>query len=320
MWRERGGDGTGRDRYEMVTRPKELLGVPIPLSNAGLSRGNVDAAGERISSNKRRPPSTIAERYWQLSGGIVRCRECGSVLSPKARRRPSGKVDTWYLCRQRYNRGSGGCTHSCSYRAAPLEEAVWKSVRAFLSHPERVMAEYDRYLACRRAQLRGDSGEEAREITERLEKLERRRSGYLDLAADGDMRREELRRKLADVDEHREATWKALREARDRQETIQKLRQDREMVLGQFSAMRGMDLRNISPENRRRVLQALRIRAEVGKGGNVRISGVFDADITELLPMAKASADEPYTYEFHEEIPPPHPGVVTAYTRRSPRR
>jgi predicted RNase H-like nuclease (RuvC/YqgF family) len=123
----------------------------------------------------------------------------------------------------------------------PLDEAVWKSVREFLSDPERVKAEYDRHLARRRTQLRGDSGEEAQEIAKRLGTLERRRSGYIDLAADGDMTREELRRKLAYVDEQREDARKALREARDRQDTIQKLRREREMMLGRFSARRKIE-------------------------------------------------------------------------------
>jgi site-specific DNA recombinase len=315
MWREREGDGAGRNRYEKVPRPKEeWLGVPIPLSTANLSRTSVDAAGERISGNTRRPPSTMAKRFWQLSGGIVFCKECGSVLSPKARPRPSGKLDAWYSCRRPYNDGPRVCTHRRSYRAYPLEEAVWDSVRKFLSDPERVKAEYDRHLARQRAQLRGDPSEETREIVKRLEKLERRRSGYIDLAADGDLTREELRRKLADVDEQRKGARDALREARDRQGTIEKLRRDRKMMVGRFSAMRGMDLRNLSPENRRRVLQALRIRVEVDKDGNVRISGMFDAYTTELLPMAEVSADETYTYRFRYEIPDPHPGVVTLYT------
>jgi site-specific DNA recombinase len=315
MWRERGEDGAGRDRYEKTPRPKEeWIGVPIPLSGAQLSRANVDAACGRISDNTRRPPSTMAERFWQLASGIVYCKECGSVLSPKARRRSSGKVDTWYGCRRPYNGGPVGCEHRRSYRAYPLEEAVWKHIERFLSDPERVKAEYDRHIARHRAQLGGDQGEDTRAITKSLEKLERRRSGYIDLAADGDMTREELRRKLADVDQQRETARKALQEARDRLLTIQKLRRDREMMLGRFSAMRGMDLRWLSSEDRRLVLQALRTRVEVDKDGNVSISGVFDSSITDLLPMAQAPADEPYTRKFRYEIPDPHPGVLTLYT------
>jgi hypothetical protein len=317
-WRDRGEDGAGRDRYRKAPRPKEdWLGVPVPLSITKLSRANVDAAGERISGNTRRPPSTAAERFWLLSGGIVFCGECGSVLSPKPRRRPSGKLDTWYLCRRPYNGGPTGCTNRHSYPAYPLEEAVWRAVERFLSDPERVKAEYDRYLAQQKAQLTENPGEEAHEITERLKRLERRRSGYQDLAADGDMTREELRSKLAYVDEQREAARKGLREARAHEETLQQLRRDRKMMLGRFSAMRGMDLRSLSPEDRRRVLQALRTRVEVDKDGNVSISGVFDGHITDQLPMAQAPANGPYTRKFRYEIPDPHPGVVTLYSLQS---
>ena len=133
------------------------------------------------------------------------------------------------------------------------------------------------------------------------------------------MSREELRHKLAEVGEQREAASKALRAAEDRQETIQKLQRDREMLLGRFSAMRGIDLRNLDPENRRRVLQALRLRVEVDATGDVGISGAFAADVTELLPMAQASVapDGPYTVRFEHEVPPPFQGVVTLDNTRT---
>jgi hypothetical protein len=114
--RERGEDGEPRDRYQMVPKPgEEWVAVLVPLSDAGLSRAHVDAARERISGNRRRPPSTVAGRFWQLSGGIVRCGECGSALSPKSRRRHSGKVDSWYTCRQKHYHGPRDCTHTRSY-------------------------------------------------------------------------------------------------------------------------------------------------------------------------------------------------------------
>jgi len=311
-WRERGEDGEYRDRFSYEARPREeWLLVPVDITDASLSRELVDATRERLGQNGRRPPSTVAQRFWQLSGGIVRCAMCGCALSPHTVCRQSKKVNSYYRCYQRYNSGPRDCTNSRSTPAVPLEEAVWKVVRTLLSEPERVMRGYDEYVERRKAQLRGDPGREAREIAGRLEKLERRRSGYLDLAADGDISREELRHKLAEVDEQREVARKTLREARDREETIRKLQRDREMVFRRFSAMRGMDLRHLNPENRRRVLQALRLRVEIDENGDARISGVFDADITELLPMVHAPADEPYTVHFKHEIPPPFKGVVT---------
>jgi hypothetical protein len=83
------------------------------------------------------------------------------------------------------------------------------------------------------------------------------------------------------------------------------------LLFGLFSAMGGIDLRSLNPENHRLVLQALRLRVEVDKNADACISGVFDADIIEVLPMAQAPADGPYTVRFNREIPPPFKGVVT---------
>jgi hypothetical protein len=120
----------------------------------------------------------------------------------------------------------------------------------------------------------------------------------------------ELDAELERVDGERKAAGRAMREVQGRQEAIEQLQRDRELVFGRFAAMRGIDLRNLSPENRRLVLQALRICAEVDENGDVVLSGVFDADIVELLPMSRHPSGEPYAVRFKEEVPP-HKIVVT---------
>jgi hypothetical protein len=50
---------------------------------------------------------------------------------------------------------------------------------------------------------------------------------------------------------------------------------------------------------------------EIELHGNVRISGIFDADITELLPMTQADPSKPYIVHFRHEVPPRYQGVVT---------
>jgi hypothetical protein len=323
MWRERSEEGEPRDRYETVPKPRdEWLAVPISLSDADLSRADVDAARECISSNTRRPPSTAAGRFWQLSGGIVRCRECGCVLSPKSRRRPSGKVDSWYTCRQRRTNGSTwDCPHTRMYRADVLENSVWEAVWKLLTNPEHMLRQYDRYIERHRGQMRGNPDKEAQDLFERLQKLKRRRSRYLDLAADGVITsREELRAKLAEVDEQREALQKALRQARDRQETIQRLQQNRktlETTLERFAARRGLGLAHLGPEDRRQVLQALRLQVLVNKHGDVGISGVFDSDITEVLVKSfRAPLSWPPTEQHREIVRPSFQGDITVVDNR----
>lgn len=322
--RERTEDGGYRNRYTHEPRPRQEWGlVAVGLSEAGLERSVVDAARERLADNRRRPPSNQSQRFWVLSGGLVRCAVCESVISNhtvtrRTKRSPERRLDFYYQCRQRYNSGKRDCTNTRSHPAAPLEESIWRAVRTVLSEPELVLDAYDRYVERRQAQLRGDPGKEARRLAVRIQELDDERRGYLRLSARGAMSDSELDAELVRVDAEREALGRALREVQGRQEAIERLQRDRELVFGRFAAMRGMDLRNLSPENRRRVLQVLRICAEVDENGDVTISGVFDADIFEVLPMSQHPPGEPYRVSFKERVPRPHKGVVALDSLSAP--
>jgi chromatin segregation and condensation protein Rec8/ScpA/Scc1 (kleisin family) len=153
-------------------------------------------------------------------------------------------------------------------------------VHHLFDKPEELERQWQAHVERRRRQLKGDPGWEVPELTESLENLKRGRSGYIALSAYGGISCKELHAKEADVDEQREALQKALREARDHQKTIQKLQRAGEVAFRQFAALRSMDLHHLDLEDRRRVYLALKLRGEVDKDGDVRISRLFDADIT----------------------------------------
>jgi hypothetical protein len=314
-WKERGPDDTIRTRYSVEPRPREeWQAVAVDLSGSGLVRAQVDAARERIRGNTRRSASTAAERFWELSGGVLRCGICGCALSPHTTDRAGGRKAPYYRCFQRYNSGPRDCTNTKTLPALPLEEAVWQKVRLLLEEPERVMAAYDAYVELRRRRLRGDPDREALELSEKLEKLERRRSNLIDMGADGTIGHEDLRTKLEEADEERDSLRRALREAAGRGQELERLTREREVLADRFSAMRGMGLRHLAPRDRRAVYDALRVTAYADGRGDVRITGVFDADITELLPaswaLAKANARE-YDAGRNVGLPTLHKGVVS---------
>jgi hypothetical protein len=209
------------------------------------------------------------------------------------------------------------------YRADVLENAVWEEVRKLLSEPESVLRQYDEYIERQRRLMRGDPDMEERDFIERLQKLDQRRSGYVDLAADRVISHEELRAKLVEVDEQREAVQKALREARDRQEMLRKLQRNRKMweaAFERFVLRRGLGLFFLGAEYRRQVFQALRLRVEVDKNGDVRISGVFDVDITEVLlrgsPTERRGAGR-HSVVNYESSPPFRGNISVDNTRGS---
>ena len=105
-----------------------------------------------------------------------------------------------------------------------------------------------------------------------------RSSGYLDLAADGLMDREELRGKLAELDLQRGELEEALRAARNRQQSIEELEQAW-LAASAFLGLHGPTYAAAGPEDRRRIYQALRLQATTEKDGTVILTGIFDPAI-----------------------------------------
>jgi hypothetical protein len=143
--------------------------------------------------------------------------------------------------------------------------------------------------------MRGDPDREAQDLAERLEKLERRRSGYIDLAADGDLSRDELRTKLADLDEQRQALQRALRESHSRQDALRQPRINMAHLNSLLLQMNRIDLALASPGDRRRLYTALQLRVEIGADGTIRLSGIFDPDVylLDLIQNPPADASKP---------------------------
>jgi hypothetical protein len=57
-----------------IDKPRdEWIGIPVP--DPGMPAELVDAA--RVTMGRNRAPSQNGRRYWELSGKIVRCAECG---------------------------------------------------------------------------------------------------------------------------------------------------------------------------------------------------------------------------------------------------
>jgi hypothetical protein len=202
------------------------------------------------------------------------------------------------------------------YRAAELEETIWREVYSLISDPDRLKRQHERALERKRKEMRGDPDREARVLVERLEKLERRRSGYLELAADGDISRAELRDKLAEVDRERAETERALRSARGSQQSIKEFERSWHLA-GQLLQLTAISFVTISPADRRRLYLALQLRADVDPDGTIRLSGIFDPEI-RLLDLVQDFPIDP-----SESVPEPLEGVrvvTTPDTSSPPRR
>jgi hypothetical protein len=115
---------------------------------------------------------------------------------------------------------NGSCPHNKQHRAEDVERLVWGSVRELLGNPKRLRADLERMIEMERAATRGGPDWKAKAWHDKLAEAERKRSGYLDLAADGIMRREELMEKLSTLEELRKTAEEELEVLRSRRERL----------------------------------------------------------------------------------------------------
>jgi site-specific DNA recombinase len=143
-----------KERTRYTEKPRgEWIAVPVP--EAGIPRELVERARAAIQNNER--CSSAGRRFWELSGGVFRCAQCGRALvattsrkGPKERRR----LLYYYQCATRRQVGKHACSFSRSVNAEKAEAAVWGAVFSLLTDPPslrqdlRAMIERERTTHC----------------------------------------------------------------------------------------------------------------------------------------------------------------------------
>jgi site-specific DNA recombinase len=152
------GEGRYRKRKQIRKKPKgEWIPVPVPAS--GVPREAVEVARERLEGQVK--CSSAQMRLWELSGGILRCPDCGRALVAisawKGYTRQDGtrKRHFHYACRTRRQRGKEACSYSRTPNALKIEDEVWEAVKAVLLDPERLERSLNAYL---KAEVEKDGG------------------------------------------------------------------------------------------------------------------------------------------------------------------
>jgi site-specific DNA recombinase len=274
-----------RKRYKQVRKPRsEWVAVPIP--DAGIPREWVDAAREAIKDNKR--PSNTGRRFWPLSGGVLRCPVCSCAMSPHTIS-PGGKSTRFYFyyrCAKHMKDAYDGCSNYRHYRAEELEEAVWREIRGLLRDPDRLRTGMDAAIEMHRAALRGDPEREAKAWLDKLTEVDRKRARYQEMAAEELITLDELRGKLADLEDIRATAERELEDLRGRAGRIAELERDRDALLESYEALALEELDDLTPEERHGFYRTLRMVVYAHPDGGVEVQG-------EFMPFDPPGPDSP---------------------------
>jgi site-specific DNA recombinase len=260
---------------------KEWVAVPVP--DAGVPIEWVDAAREALKKNER--PSFNSERFWELSGGVVRCGRCGWAMGTTT----VSSTGLYYRCRRRIMYGKDACDMKKHLRADVVEPLVWEGVSEVLGEPERLRRGLQRMLEKEKEASAVDREGEAHVWQEKLSKIGRKRASFQELAADGLMTREELRSKLDNLELAREAAERELRLAHERSERLSALERDAQDLLEAYEEKCIEALVELSPEERREVYKLLDLTVETYPDGRLEAAWALNASLSKVRPRSRSA-------------------------------
>jgi DNA invertase Pin-like site-specific DNA recombinase len=255
--------------------------VAVPVPNAGIPRELVEKARGNVASNTR--PSRAGGRLWELSGGIVRCTECGSSMRTRARSAENGGEPRYYYVCWRAH-GGRGCAAKRNHRAESLEREVVALVDGELLADRETLErwiyqEIERELSTRNTR---DPGATEAACTKVIEEVQSERDKLVRLYTTGRLDDAPYDAYADELDRRERAARLEREKAREAQEHSHNLEANRRAILDAYGTGLQLGLTWFPPHLRRQVYLALGLVAWVSPDGLVGIEGSFDADVVRL--------------------------------------
>lgn len=270
-------------RYKVKERaPEDRIGVPVP--DPGIPREWVDAARKAIENNRR--PAAAGDREWELSGGILRCAECGRAMSARTFKKPKSGRYIYYVCVAGSFQKRHECPARTNHKALELEARVWESVSGILKDPARLRAGLDRMIEEERNNVHGDPTTQSERWLEEIAEAGRKRNRYQEMAAEGLIDFEELRTRLVALEETRQTAEQELHALKRRTEHVAELERDRDSLLDSYAGMVPEALDALTSEERRQVYRMIGLQAHLGVDGAIEITG----DVINFCNLEVSSA------------------------------
>jgi site-specific DNA recombinase len=125
------------------------------------------AAKDAIKNNEK--VSNCGRRFWELTGGVLRCAACGSAMATTFH---NYRNVGYYLCGRRCRLGTHACLQGKNFRAEEAEAVVWNFVSSVLKDPERLRRGMDEMLDRERALSSRAPGEDEEGWLKKYSELE----------------------------------------------------------------------------------------------------------------------------------------------------
>lgn len=265
----------------------EWIAVPVP--DCGIDPSLVDAARDVYHSH-RKPSRQNAKRFWQLSGGILRCPHCGGAYGLGGHGR-----HFYYRCSTRAARGRDACSNSTHLKVSEIEARVWAFVSSLLSDPD-VMERGIRAMIDSEKRVVKDPSSELKSLLKRRTKLEDGRTAVEDAYLEGIISGERTKARLARIDEDISTVEEKMRSIRERAKRVDALEAQGESLLDVYKRATPERLAALSPEQRHDIYTIIRLKVDVPMDAVMSARWLFgnvfplDADLDSGLVSSKVGS------------------------------
>jgi hypothetical protein len=123
--------------------------------------------------------------------------------------------------------------------------------------------------------------------------VDRKRSNFQDMAAEGLVTFDELRSKLAMLEEVSETARRELAALSRRRERIEELERDKSALLSSYAGMVQGALETLTPEERHHVYKLLQLQVVLGPDVPAEVSGTFGTD--DVVCGSETTSSRPFT-------------------------
>lgn len=139
------------------------------------------------------------------------------------------------------------------HRADKVEARVWGTVCGLLKDPDQLRDDLNKMIELERSSMRGDPEQEQKTWLDKLAEANRKRVRYQEMAADDLITFDELRARLAKLDDTRRVAERELEALRNREERITELEADCDALLDSLVGIASTALDSLAPEERHHV-------------------------------------------------------------------
>jgi hypothetical protein len=148
-------------------------------------------------------------------------------------------------------------------------------VSGLLQDPERLRVGLKKLIEEERRASRGNPEREEASWARKLAEVDRKRGAYQDQQAEGLITLDELRAKVAALEETRSVALKELQALKGRRERLECLEHDADALLEHYAKMVPKALDDLASEERHAIYKMLRLRVVVFADKPVEVTGVF---------------------------------------------